>query len=324
MTILVLTRPNDGTAGSVVAELERRGATVARGDMGDFPLEVKMVASLTDHQQWRGSLNIGGKSVPLEEIRAIYYRRPTGFRLPDYLSSEQQRFAKAEARRGLGGLLLTLPTRWVSHPSRVADAEFKPLQLQVAAKCGLRVPHTLLTNDEARAREFAEQMAGSIIYKTLSAPRIHIENELKFIYTTRVDTTSLDEGGVELTAHLFQELVPKKHDLRLTVVGDQFFAVAFAVAIHANSDNAHTDWRSDYAALDYEPIETPHDIRSSVLALLEYFKLSFGAFDFTVTPEGEWVFLEINPNGQWGWIEERTGLPITSAVADLLISGAVE
>ncbi|MGH3923598.1 MAG: MvdC/MvdD family ATP grasp protein, partial [Pseudonocardiaceae bacterium] len=133
MTVLVLTRPSDGTAGGVVTELERRGVAVVRADVGDFPLDVMLVASLAGHPEWRGSLSLAGKYVRLDEIRAIYYRRPTGFRLPDHLSPEHQRFAKAEARRGLGGLLLTLPVRWVSHPSRVADAEFKPLQLQLAA-----------------------------------------------------------------------------------------------------------------------------------------------------------------------------------------------
>jgi hypothetical protein len=138
MTVLVLTRPNDGTVDNVVAQLRQRDVTVVRGDVGDFPIAAKIIAFLADQPEWRGTLRIAGVSVPLSEIRAIYYRRPTGFRLPDHLSREQQRFAKAEARRGLVGLLLTLPVRWVSHPSRVADAEFKPLQLQLAASvvCG--------------------------------------------------------------------------------------------------------------------------------------------------------------------------------------------
>lgn len=320
MTVLVLTRPNDGTAGGVVAELERRGITVVRGDVGDFPIDAMITASLAGHQEWRGSLRIAGNSVPLSEIRSIYYRRPTGFRLPDHLSPEQQRFAKAEARRGLGGLLFTLPVRWVSHPSRVADAEFKPLQLQLAASCGLEVPRTLLTNDAAQAREFAEKLDGPVIYKPLSAPSVRIGGELKFIYATRIEEGSLNDEDMGSTIHLFQEWVPKEYDLRLTVVGDQFFAVA----IRAGSDEAREDWRSDYAALSYEPVEAPDSIRFSIIDLLKRLNLPFGAFDFTVTPEGKWVFLEINPNGQWGWIEERTGLPITSAMADLLTDETAE
>ncbi|MGH3832969.1 MAG: ATP-grasp ribosomal peptide maturase [Pseudonocardiaceae bacterium] len=316
MTILVLTRPNDGTAGGVVAELERRGVAVVRADVGDFPLDVMLVASLAGHDEWRGSLSLAGKHLRLDEIQAIYYRRPTGFRLPDHLSPEQQRFAKAEARRGLGGLLLTLPVRWVSHPSRVADAEFKPPQLQLAAECGLRVPRTLITNDVVHVQEFAEQLSGPMIYKPLSAPSVRADGELRLIYATQVDGSSLNEDDIGLTANLFQEWVPKKYDVRLTVVGDRFFAVA----IHASSDRAYVDWRSDYDALRYESIDTPDGVRYSIKTLLERLDLSFGAFDFTVTPDGEWVFLELNPNGQWGWIEDHTHLPITTAMADLLTS----
>ncbi|MGH3821564.1 MAG: ATP-grasp ribosomal peptide maturase [Pseudonocardiaceae bacterium] len=319
MTILVLTRPNDGTADSVVTELGRRGVAVARADVGDFPLNVTLVASLAGHMEWRGYLNLAGNNVRLDEIRAIYYRRPTGFRLPDHLPPEHQQFAKAEARRGLGGLLLTLPVRWVSHPSRVADAEFKPLQLQLAAECGLRVPRTLITNDTVHVQEFAEQLSRPMLYKPLSAPSVLTGGELRLIYATQVDINSLQEGDISLTAHLFQEWIPKEYDVRLTVVGDQFFAVA----IHASSDQARVDWRSDYDALKYEPIDTPEDVRYSINTLLERLGLPFGAFDFTVTPDGRWWFLELNPNGQWGWIEDCTDLPITTAVADLLTSGKV-
>jgi glutathione synthase/RimK-type ligase-like ATP-grasp enzyme len=216
-------------------------------------------------------------------------------------------------------VLLTLPVRWVSHPSRVADAEFKPLQLQLAAECRLRVPRTLITNDAVHVREFVEQLSGPMIYKPLSAPSVRTDGELRLIYTTQVDISTLLDADIRLTAHLFQEWVSKEYDVRLTVVGDRFFAVA----IHANSDRAYIDWSSDYSALKYESIETPEDVRFSIKALLKRLGLAFGAFDFTVTPEGEWVFLELNPNGQWGWIEDRTDLPITPAVADLLTSGKV-
>jgi hypothetical protein len=86
-------RPNDGTAGGVVTELERSGVAVVRADVGDFPLDVTLVASMGGHRERLGSLGLAGKHVRLDEIRAIYYRRPTGFRFPDHLSSEHQRFA---------------------------------------------------------------------------------------------------------------------------------------------------------------------------------------------------------------------------------------
>jgi hypothetical protein len=103
-----------------------------------------------------------------------------------------------------------------------------------------------------------------------------------------------------------------------TVVGQEFFAVA----IHADSPQARRDWRSDYGSLRYEPVTIPDDVRVAVSALLARLDLPFGAFDFVVTPECQWVFLEVNPNGQWGWIEDQTGLPITIAIADHLTAGA--
>jgi len=216
MNVLVLTRPNDGTAGRVVAELERREVPVVRADVGDFPLEMTVTASLAGTSAgWLGSMKRGGRCLPLDEVQAIYYRRPTAFRFPDDLSPEQQRFARAEARRGMAGLLLSLPVRWLSHPSRVADAELKPLQLNLAAACGLTVPRTLLTNDAEAAGELVAQLAGPMIYKPLSAPSVHVGGELRLIYATEVDGATLDADDTRLTAHLFQEWVPKQYDVRL-------------------------------------------------------------------------------------------------------------
>jgi len=55
---------------------------------------------------------------------------------------------------------------------------------------------------------------------------------------------------------------------------------------------------------------------------LDTFGLHFGAFDFAVTPGGEWIMLECNPFGEYGWLEDKLDLPITSALADLLANGA--
>ena len=104
----------------------------------------------------------------------------------------------------------------------------------------------------------------------------------------------------------------QKHDVRLTVVDDAFFAEA----IHAGSNAAYVDWRSDYDHLTYTPIATPDDVRTSVTRMLRQFGLRFGAFDFVVTPTGQWVLLETNPNGQWAWLPCRDH--IAAAVADAL------
>jgi glutathione synthase/RimK-type ligase-like ATP-grasp enzyme len=211
-------------------------------------------------------------------------------------------------------VLASLPCRWVNHPSREAACNYKPWQLQVAAEIGLDPPRTLVTNDPAAARAFAERIGGPVVFKALAGGVRDDDGVSKGVPTSLVDPAEFDDS-IGPCAHQFQEFVADKaYDARVTVVGER----VFAVAIHASSDAARIDWRSDYAALTYEPIHVPDSVRSGVRALMRRFGLVFGALDFTVTYAGRWRFLEINANGQWSWIEQRTGLPIASAIADQL------
>lgn len=135
------------------------------------------------------------------------------------------------------------------------------------------------------------------------------------LYASIVTNDQLVHGdGVGSTAHMFQELIEHEYAVRLTVVDGRMFPAA----IHAHSAAAALDWRSDYDAPTYEVVEVPPDVECGVKELMLSLRLRFGAFDFLVTPEGRWVFLEVNPNGQWAWIEQMTGMPIASALADAL------
>jgi glutathione synthase/RimK-type ligase-like ATP-grasp enzyme len=122
------------------------------------------------------------------------------------------------------------------------------------------------------------------------------------------------------TAHLLQEWIPKAREARVTVVGDR----SFAVAIEADSACAYIDWRADYDSIRYLPVQVPAEIQSGILRYLRELGLSYGAFDFVITPDGDWVMLECihqvcNPSGQWLWLHHFAGLPIPAALAELLI-----
>lgn len=104
----------------------------------------------------------------------------------------------------------------------------------------------------------------------------------------------------------------------MTVVGDR----VFGAAIHARSEAAKIDWRSDYENIDYAVVDPPEPVTTGMLRFLRAFGLTFGAFDFAVTPDEEWIMLECNPFGAYGWLEDALDLPITSALADLLTNGA--
>jgi len=317
MSVLVVTATDDTTADRVCAALDGRGAGHIRFDLADFPVHASFSASTGTGSPWTGRLALDGRTVDVDDITAVYYRKPGAFRFPDSLSDQARQFARREARHGLGGFLLSLPVRWVSHPSLIADAENKPAQLRVADTVGLSIPETLITNDVGSAREFAARV-GRVVYKPLSAPFVRAGDTVKLVYTSLVSADLFDATQIGFTVAQFQQWVPKKFEVRATAVGDR----VFAAAIHAGSDAGYVDWRSDYANLRYEVVEVPDEVTRAVVGYLDRFGLAFGAFDFVVDLDGRWWFLECNPNGQWGWIEEETGLPIAAAIADALTGAA--
>lgn len=204
---------------------------------------------------------------------------------------------------------------WVNHPARAAAAS-KPVQLVTAARCGLDVPDTLITNEPAAVRRFAEQ--GTTVTKMLGANHIAEEGTRKITFTRMLNDDDLaDLRGVSTTTHQFQRWVPKLYDCRVIAIGGRLFAFA----IHAGNTKSYVDFRADYDALNYEPIELPVDVTEGVRKFLNMLGLAYGALDFVVDIEGSFSFLECNTGGQFGWLEARTGAPLIETLADQLAEG---
>lgn len=322
MTVLLLARDLNPSADRLVRALTEWGVPVFRTDLAAFPQTLSLDARLGS-SGWEGVLATEHRELRLQDIRSVCYRHPSHFVLPEGMSRPERRHAAAEARCGLSGVLSSLDVLWVNHPGRESDA-VKPRQLDVARRCGLSVPDSQVTNRPDGVRDFARDLGGALVCKTLGGALRAESGRLQMAYTHRLDVTELEDlAGVDTTLHFFQPFVPKLFEARVTVVGDRIFAAA----IHAMSDCAQVnwarvDWRADYDALDYSIIEPPESVTAGMLAFLRVFGLSFGAFDFAITPSGDWVMFECNPAGQYGWLEEALGLPITAALADLLANGA--
>ncbi|WP_411140394.1 ATP-grasp ribosomal peptide maturase [Streptomyces sp. x-80] len=290
--VLVVTRLDDATADTVIAELNRRHVPVVRLDPGDFPDTLKLNASLGD-RGLTGEALTGTRALDLTEVRSVYWRRPGPYISADG-AGQDERWCAEQARYGLGGVLASLPgTHYVNHPWRNRDAEYKPAQLATAARCGLRVPPTLITNDPDEARRFAVEHR-PVLYKPLwNSDYTGPDERVLTVWVEDVDPDDLHDG-IRRTAHLFQRRVDKSADIRLTAVGGELFAVRIDGA-------PGVDWRRHYDALTYSPIETPPDVAEAVCAYLDAFALVYGAFDFGLGRDGRWWMYECNPNGQWAW-----------------------
>ncbi|HEY1573687.1 MAG TPA: ATP-grasp ribosomal peptide maturase [Pseudonocardiaceae bacterium] len=319
--VVIFAQEADAPVDAVVRALAQRDVPVFRADTSWFPGRLEIDAWLDSSGCWTGRMSTEHRDVEFSEIGAIWYRDPSAFRFPTMLTEVERAYAHREARLGFGGVLAALRNvLWVNNPNRAADAVFKPLQLATAAACGLTVPPTLVTNAPGAVRRFADEHADAgVVCKSFGSNVVTEGGQLKVAYTHRLTAEDLaDLRSVATTATQVQRWVKKTCEARVIAVGAQ----TFSILITAHSEQAMADWRADFDALTYEWVDTPPAIEQGLRAYLDVMGLVYAAFDFSIGDDGQWQWLESNGSGQYGWLEARTGAPITAALADLLAEGA--
>lgn len=316
--VLILTQEFDPTVDPVVTSLKDRGADVVRVDLSYFPQKLTFTTSDFDGE-WH-SMRHRDRHVDLDRLSGVWYRRPTAFAFDTQMSEAEQQFARNEALHGIGGILRATDCLWINRPDVDAVAELKPYQLRLAKKHGFRVPRTLLTNDPQEVEKLVRASDRPIVYKALTGGVIHYPGAFPSgLFTTVVGDEVLQHADrVRHTLCMFQEYVDKAYEVRLTVIGDTYFSVVIdSQAMPTTS----VDWRGENHLPYGEHRPLPDDVVARTQALLTELGLVYAAVDFIVTPAGEHVFLEVNPGGQFMWMQHDLKLPMSDAVADLLIAG---
>ncbi|WP_225447891.1 MvdC/MvdD family ATP grasp protein [Streptacidiphilus sp. P02-A3a] len=164
----------DPSADLVVAELADRQVPVVRFDLAHFPQRLTLVA---EHDGtipgWSGLLETTARTVRLEEVRAVYYRRP-GLPVPSPdIAADYRQWAVSQALVGMVQVLSSLPVVWMHHPDVYRASAHKPGQLVTASASGLRVPRTMVTNSAEHARRWAKTIGGPLIVKPVTAASIN-------------------------------------------------------------------------------------------------------------------------------------------------------
>ena len=311
-TCLLLTERFEPTADLLVAEMRRRGVPCVRWNLDQYPFG----SSLTyrgDEGGFRTEIVSDGRTVDLADIGAVWCRGVQADGFPPELDAASKRFAAAEAERSLAALYTIADVVWVNHPQSHIRANSKPAQLAVAQRLGLDIPPTIISNDPAAVRAFIAGAQGDVVYKALTQS---LETEPgQTLFTSIVTEDALETLDlIRITPGIFQRLVPKAYELRVTVVGRRVFAARIDSQSRAET---RVDWRRLPFQVD-AVADLPQVVEARLHEFMSAFGLAYGAFDFIVTPEGRHVFLEVNPAGQYMWIETKLGLRITGALADVL------
>ncbi len=311
-TCLLLTEQFEPTADLLVAEMRRRGRPCVRWNLDQYPVG-SVLTYRTSSDRFQALIVTDGRRLDLDQVGSIWSRGVQARGFPPEISGADKRFAEAESERALTALFTMADVVWINHPHCHICANSKPAQLAIAHRLGLDIPSTVVTNDPEEIREFVARTEGETIYKALTQS---LDTEPgKSLFTSIVTERALANiGAIRITPGVFQQFVPKAYELRVTVVGGR----VFTAKINSQSrPETKVDWRHLPFEVD-EVLDLPPEIEAKIHAFMKEFGLVYGAFDFIVTPEGRHVFLEINPAGQYMWIESKLGLPITAALADAL------
>jgi glutathione synthase/RimK-type ligase-like ATP-grasp enzyme len=309
--IVVISHPADLHATRVMERLASWGRPAFLFDVADFPRD----ATLTLDYARPGApvatvVHRAAGAVELTAATAVWWRRPQFVRLDDITEADARGFAHGEWHEALHGLHHLLECPWMNPPQADEAASRKAHQLLVASRLGLRVPDTMMTSDAAQARAFVERHGvGRTIYKIFAATH-QVWRETRLV--SAADLAHLDD--LSLAPVIFQEYVPAVADLRVTVVGDDMFAMA----IDSRGTSYEVDFRVSLAEATTSAVALPDAIASLLRELMKAFGIVYGAIDLRLTPDGEYVFLEVNPAGEFLFCEAGTGLPITDAVAGWL------
>jgi MvdD family ATP-grasp ribosomal peptide maturase len=322
-SVLIITKSTDNESVDLVAAaIRQNGGRPFRFNTDEFPTKVRLIAEYAPGKE-RLELASGKDRVNLRKVDAIWHRRlEIGGQIPATLDPQLRMASIGEASRTVKGMLESLKTFRLDPEPAIRLAENKQLQLQLAREMGLETPRTLITNDPDAVKTFAKRCRNGIITKMLSSFAIYDQQGEKVVFTNRVSTEDLDHlDELQFCPMTFQENIAKALEIRATVVGNQVFAASIA---SQSSATARDDWRKDGLALmqGWKAYKLPAAVKRRLLKLMDRFKLNYGAADFILTPDGRLVFLEINPAGEFFWLEKWPGLPISSAIADVLLGRA--
>lgn len=314
--ILILSNKWDVTVDFVIKELQKSDYPYLRVNTEDIS-ELTVTTELPDLSitvEWHG------QSIDLaEEIGSVWYRRP---KKPFELEEEEDQPDEAttnyiqEQWGAWWESLQTIPEiTWVNHPVENHRMESKTRQLNLAEQIGFEIPETQITNNPSNIQEFYQEF-GSVISKVVSTPPPSQNDQDEFVYTSLIDESPLKEAEkLEVCPSIFQEALIPKTDYRVTVIEETVIPVKIE---GEDGENVPIDWRTEKEHIQFVPATLPDRVKRFCRNYVDEAGILFGAIDI-VEHNGEYVFLEINPNGEWGWLQKPWGIPIAEEIAKLLI-----
>jgi hypothetical protein len=311
--LLILTSEKDLTADFLIVELLNRGLPYFRLNAEDLA-EANLTFALSENTV-RREISGGPRKLDLNEVSAVWNRRALHPAVRMDISRSEIVFVAGELRHLALGLVLNPGIIWVNPIDRVSVAELKLYQLQVARQLGFRVPRTLVSRDAEALRRFAAGNKAGTICKPIFHGMFIDETSSYSVYTRRITPESIDADSAKICPIFLQEEIVRSADVRATFIGRDCFVADIT------GNPSLVDWRDPDVPVSYRESSLGVEIEERCRSMLANLGLVYGAFDFVRTPAGDLVFLEVNPTGEWAWLEDQLGFPMRDAFIRLFYGG---
>ncbi len=310
--VFILTNSEDTTSDYLCMRLEEHDLPFCR-----FNTDIDCCTSLFSYKPESLNLKWAFDSIQPEQIKTVILRRPKPINIEKIEDEYAEMHTAGEWSESIEGFLAHIEEEyWINHPARNSCASHKIEQLSRAKKYGLMIPRTIVTNNIEEAKNFIHSEPNGIIVKPLASgyiERDHLDNDT-IIYTNLFkEEHHILLEKISTCPILFQSQIEKIFDVRVTVIDNTL------VGMGLKNNIEQLDIRRDNMDnVEYFPIDIPMKISIAIRNLLRSYKLRFAALDFGVTELGEWYFFEINPNGQWAWLDIFGGANISDAFINTL------
>lgn len=294
-------------------------------DIAGFPAETTIAIKLDSANWLTGVIDVfvwplsSQKSIDVTSIDVAWYLRASKTQAPSFMSEIEKRFTQSEADAALRSLCSTLDCTWINRKETIELVESNKLYQQlVAQRSGLSTPETLITNNPNQLQAFAMERK-KLLLKTIGYT--YLDDAGRYaIYSQLFDQSEISSSSKAIrSCPVFsQHYIEKCFEYRVMAIGEK----VLACRIDSQASVAtRIDWRHyDFENVKHVSSDLPKSIQKAIMTFMNSVGLRYGAIDMVETPEGEFIFLEINPSGQWEWISRLAGLPIPEAVAEMLMS----
>lgn len=252
-----------------------------------------------------------------EHLKGIFFRAPVFLRTQSKKElSVQEQLERNQWSSFLRNLIVFKNANWINNPVSTYRAENKIFQLCIAKEYGLAVPVTYISN----CTDFNLESDKKYIVKSLDTALFYdMENNKEmFTYSNVVSGSELNEYDLTSAPIFIQEFLNPKIDCRVTYVQGKLFPVK----ILQNGKGMYGDWRIRKEELEYIPFQLPKYVENAIHKLMKKLELNFGGIDLAIV-SGKYYFIEVNPTGEWGWLEVKTGTNISKTIKRALAGDRV-